>query len=260
MTTMAAVRPKEDSRQVPVGESQLDGYADEMCVSAMASTDDGDDVDLRLYDTYQSALQRVVVDVCLAEKPAGMLSSPGDGADPGDDMLMNFVSWERSLRSNLTDTLWDPHPAEMAGQWKLIDIAGEGSLENILSKDSETVLSNVGASAAQARGREVRFGPSGAVDLVNARGQGGDAVGVSWSFRPGPAHLDTCEFLIRSTSSSSASSETLLRYTGFIDRGQRIESRFSRRPIRMTGRVDAGTSYGDVKASGRFIMLRERTE
>jgi hypothetical protein len=33
--------------------------------------------------------------------------------------------------------------------------------------------------------------------------------------------LDTCEFLIE----SSADPDLVLRYTGFIDRGQRIESR-----------------------------------
>lgn len=47
------------------------------------------------------------------------------------------------------------------------------------------------------------------------------AVGLEWFFRPGPAHLDTCEFFV-----TSEDEDMLLRYIGFIDRGQRIESRF----------------------------------
>ena len=41
--------------------------------------------------------------------------------------------------------------------------------------------------------------------------------------RPGPAHLDTCEFYI----SSRTDADFLLKYVGFIDRGQRIESRLA---------------------------------
>jgi hypothetical protein len=46
--------------------------------------------------------------------------------------------------------------------------------------------------------------------------------GMSWFFKPGPAHLDTCEFFIR----SKTDADLVLNYVGFIDRGQRIESRF----------------------------------
>jgi len=83
--------------------------------------------------------------------------------------------------------------------------------------------------------------------------------GMSWTFRPRPAHLDTCEFIIRSGSNASREmAETRLRCMGFIGRGQRIESRFGRRPMRMTGDVEAASSYGDVKASARFTMLLQR--
>lgn len=47
------------------------------------------------------------------------------------------------------------------------------------------------------------------------------AVGQEWYFRPGPAHLDTCEFYVKSRTDD----DMLLKYVGFIDRGQRIESR-----------------------------------
>ena len=56
--------------------------------------------------------------------------------------------------------------------------------------------------------------------------------GLRWLFKPGPAHLDTLEFEIVSDS-SSRSPDVVLRYTGFIDRGQvrctRVPSDTSRR-------------------------------
>lgn len=45
--------------------------------------------------------------------------------------------------------------------------------------------------------------------------------GINWCFRPGPAHLDTCEFYVQ----SGTKADLMLKYVGFIDRGQRIESR-----------------------------------
>ena len=79
--------------------------------------------------------------------------------------------------------------------------------------------------------------------------------GVSWSFKPGPAHLDTCEFTVESSSKPGL----LLRYVGFIDRGQRIESRFSRLPIRMTGRV-LSVLRGQPQGSSRFVMELQRMQ
>lgn len=45
--------------------------------------------------------------------------------------------------------------------------------------------------------------------------------GAEWTFTPGPAHLDTLEFTLR----SKVNSVDQLKYVGFIDRGQRVESR-----------------------------------
>ena len=47
-------------------------------------------------------------------------------------------------------------------------------------------------------------------------------IGAGWVFSPGPAHLDTCEFILRSV----LDKDLILKYVGFIDRGQRIESRY----------------------------------
>eukprot|EP01038_Epipyxis_sp_PR26KG_P013500 gene13500-18114_t len=66
---------------------------------------------------------------------------------------------------------------------------------------------------------------------------------------PGPAHLDTCEFFIMNT----ARQDLILKYVGFIDRGQRLESRFSKSPIKMTGRVFSFVR-GEPKGSSRFVM------
>ena len=77
--------------------------------------------------------------------------------------------------------------------------------------------------------------------------------GIRWFFKPGPAHLDTCEFSVQ----SAKRPDVILKYTGFIDRGQRVESRFSQQPIRMTGRVMS--TIGDSnQGSCRFIMAKRR--
>lgn len=56
--------------------------------------------------------------------------------------------------------------------------------------------------------------------------------GLRWRLDPGPTHLDTCTFQVLSTID-----RTILQYRGFIDRGARLEARFSKRPIRIRGSV-----------------------
>lgn len=60
------------------------------------------------------------------------------------------------------------------------------------------------------------FRADGSVDVQSTLSRG-----ITWFFKPGPAHLDTCEFSITST----LDRDLVLKYVGFIDRGQRIESR-----------------------------------
>ena len=66
--------------------------------------------------------------------------------------------------------------------------------------------------------------------------------------------MDTCEFELTNEVDSE---KVLLTYTGYIDRGQRIESRLSNRPIRMTGRI-MSTVGGKMIATGRVIMVLRR--
>ena len=55
--------------------------------------------------------------------------------------------------------------------------------------------------------------------------------GLRWRLDPGPTHLDTCTFQALSEDG------TVLQYRGFIDRGARVEARFSGRPIKIRGSV-----------------------
>ena len=73
-----------------------------------------------------------------------------------------------------------------------------------------------------------------------------------WRVRAGPAHLDTCEFEVDVAGGRVA-------FCGYVDRGQRIEARFSRRPIRVSGfAFEKGDSPrrldSDARPSGQFRM------
>ena len=57
----------------------------------------------------------------------------------------------------------------------------------------------------------------GSIELSPPRGSG-----HIWRFKPGPAHLDTCEFTLRSLTEPDLE----LYYVGYIDRGQRTESKY----------------------------------
>merc|ERR1711871_1868669 len=96
------------------------------------------------------------------------------------------------------------------------------------------------------KGVLVNFQDNGSLDLdVDT------AEGQIWRGKPGPAHLDTCEFTI-----VSKLEDLVLTYTGYLDRGQRIESRFSKMPIRMTGRVTSMRLGESSVSAGRFIMAK----
>lgn len=64
----------------------------------------------------------------------------------------------------------------------------------------------------------IEFQPAGKLEVSHPIN-----IGQRWYFKPGPAHLDTCEFYIQ----SKVDPDLVLKYIGFIDRGQRIESRYA---------------------------------
>lgn len=192
---------------------------------------------LRLFDAYSNAFQRVV-DTCLSEISFRRLPQ---GSQANDDFLVNFVQWEQSLRRNLTSDMWAANPKELAGSWELVDVSGMGSLQSVMVQDPKIFF-------GMNKGVKVNLLDDGRVEVDYPL-----SVGVRWFFKPGPAHLDTCEFTINSQKDATVE----LKYTGFIDRGQRIESRFSQQPIRMTGRVMSSIK-GEPQGSCRFVMAKRK--
>ena len=214
----------------PLSETQNE-ILDEFKWMAEEAVDNGPE--LRLFDVYYNAFQRVV-SLCLDE-----IALRGSQAPQNTQVLQDFVAWEASLRTNLTEAVWEQNPTDLAGVWELIDVAGQGSLEPMMKLDSMSTF-------GMRKGVLVNFQGSGALDLdVDT------AEGQRWRVKPGPAHLDTCEFTI-----VSKSEDLVLTYTGYLDRGQRIESRFSKMPIRMTGRVNSMRLGESSIAAGRFIMVK----
>ena len=131
-----------------------------------------------------------------------------------------------------------------------------------------------------------------------------DCEGIGWRLDPGPTHLDTCYITVAAprgtlggsavrdflgsdrgnrgqsssgsggSSSDGAADKEILTFMGYVDRGQRIEARFSKRPVRMSGLVSAvdadaetilerhagSVAASSVKgaAASRFVMEKDR--
>ena len=191
---------------------------------------------LRLYDTYNIAFQRVV-NVCLKEMGARLSSVPVDEA-----VLQTLSKWEQSIRTNLTEQIWNTNPAELVGKWELINGVerpessggtGTGAVsinsDSLLMKNEKVRNVTDIVLASLPLDTSILFLPrsppyqiiielrkDGTMELLPPRGSA-----YNWKFLPGPAHLDTCEFTVRSADDS----DLVLQYTGYIDRGQRVESR-----------------------------------
>lgn len=177
----------------PLSETQGE-ILDEFNWIADEAVDTGPE--LRLFDVYYNAFQRVV-SLCLDE-----IALRGSQAPQNTQVLQDFVAWEASLRTNLTEAVWEQNPTDLAGVWELIDIAGQGSLEPMMKLDSMSMF-------GMRNGVLVNFQDNGSLDLdVDT------AEGQIWRVKPGPAHLDTCEFTI-----VSKLEDLVLTYTGYLDRG-----------------------------------------
>mmetsp|Transcript_7948 Transcript_7948/g.18150 ORF Transcript_7948/g.18150 Transcript_7948/m.18150 type:complete len:659 (+) Transcript_7948:211-2187(+) len=156
------------------------------------------------------------------------------------------------------------------------------ALQSMATKALSKITSQAQATPA------VLLEPGGRVKLSNTK----ECEGVAWRLDPGPTHLDTCYIVIRAPKGSfapvkaklstpggqlkgsgsesgangaaQAEMETLT-FMGYIDRGQRIESRFSGRAVRMSGLV--ATSPSDLsgarqptgEASSRFVMEKAKS-
>jgi len=114
--------------------------------------------------------------------------------------LGRFAVWESAFRSKDEKS---SYPDDLEGIWEVKDEVG-----------GETI----GIST-------VTFLPNGEVMIAPP------LQGLRWRLDPGPTHLDTCTFQVLSEDG------TVLQYRGFIDRGARLEARFSGRPTRIRGSV-----------------------
>ena len=124
--------------------------------------------------------------------------------------LGRFAVWESKFRSS--DGGGSSYPEDLEGPWEVRDEVG-----------GETI----GIST-------VEFESQGTVVVAPPM------QGLRWSLSPGPTHLDTCTFSVL------AEDGTVLQYRGFIDRGARLEARFSRRPMKIRGSVMLQMRDGDI--------------
>mmetsp|Transcript_5163 Transcript_5163/g.9820 ORF Transcript_5163/g.9820 Transcript_5163/m.9820 type:complete len:845 (-) Transcript_5163:40-2574(-) len=115
--------------------------------------------------------------------------------------LIRFSQWEVSLRKTKPDV--SNFPSDLVGSWQVKDQIG-GKVIGI-----STIV----------------FKPEGKIEVAPP------LKGLKWRLDPGPTHLDTCTFQVLSEDG------TILQYRGFMDRGARLESRFSKRSIKIRGTV-----------------------
>lgn len=112
---------------------------------------------------------------------------------------------------------------ELVGTWELLEEElgpGGSSLVPIISVPTEVYFT----PARKRQSISIELKKDGEVDIKS--GFLDNYKGLQWKFKPGPAHLDTCEFYVALGSDTDATTDLLLKYVGFIDRGQRIESRY----------------------------------
>lgn len=198
----------------------------------------------RLGDAYSVALQRVLGELTRRGAIAGAPSSETVVEDAprasvfGGRLGFNFIEWEMRLRRDLAASR-DPknglQPRDFVGKWQLVLIDDVPSQPFVASPDLIADADDVFDITLQADGAVAH-----STLPYYARPN-------LWRVRPGPAHLDTCEFSV------NFDEETTIDFRGYVDRGQRIESRFSSRPIRVSG--FAFTQDDDSRRpSGRFAM------
>jgi hypothetical protein len=121
--------------------------------------------------------------------------------------LGRFAVWESTFRSKNTPA----YPQDLVGSWQVQDeIGGE----------------TIGITT-------LVFEPEGKVQVALPM------QGLRWRLDPGPTHLDTITFQVLGDDG------TILQYRGFIDRGARLEARFSKRRVRIRGSVMFQMRYGD---------------
>jgi hypothetical protein len=115
--------------------------AEEAVSNPIISINQSNNPSIRLFDSYLNAFHRVI-EGCLSEISTRSSNYNYNNNNnnmmisPNDDILLAFVQWEQSLRSNLTSSLaanrWKLNPSELAGTWDLVDVKGDGGLRSLL--------------------------------------------------------------------------------------------------------------------------------
>lgn len=170
-----------------------------------------------LIPSYSNAYERIMAN--LVELGSGYIRpmTPSETNMPkprtATEELGRFAVWESKFRSQSASA--GTYPEDLEGTWEVKDEVG-GELIGI-----STVV----------------FEPMGEVSVDGLQG-------LRWRLDPGPTHLDTVTFQVLSEDG------TVLQYRGFIDRGARLEARFSKRPTRIRGSVMFQMRDGDIAGTG----------
>lgn len=170
-----------------------------------------------LAKSYANAYERLVASAVelgsgyLKPVPSDILALPKPRT--AQEELGRFAVWETTFRQRKDpDMLVDNNPSDLVGSWEVRDvIAGE----------------TIGTTS-------VKLLEGGSVQVKEP------LEGLTWRLDPGPTHLDTCTFQVLS------SDGTVLQYRGFLDRGARLEARFSKRSIRIRGSVQFQMRDGSI--------------
>jgi hypothetical protein len=133
-----------------------------------------------------------------------------------------FTQLETTLRKNIQDQdLATNYPSELLGTWQVRDEVGGKTIGT-----STVVFKSDG---------EVYVEPP--------------AVGLQWRMDPGPTHLDTYTFQVLSDDGA------ILQYRGFMDRGARLESRFSKRSLKIRGAVTFQMRDSDSSSMNMLVNM-----
>ena len=173
------------------------------------------DPPVSLTPSYANAYERLIAS-CI-ELGSGYIkpaSSKSVLPKTAKEELGRFAKWETTIRQTSPDI--SSYPEDMVGTWQVKDEVGGKT---------------IGVS-------NVVFKPEGEV-VVKPPLQG-----LRWRLDPGPTHLDTCTFQVLSDDGA------ILQYRGFVDRGARLEARFSNRSIKIRGGVSFLMRDGDVALLG----------
>ncbi|CAM9736274.1 unnamed protein product [Ectocarpus sp. 12 AP-2014] len=185
-----------------------------------------------------------------------LVQEVGTRSTPASEMVLkSFLAWEREIRKELTEPAWKSRPPDLVGSWALDTSGWDGLTDLPVDSSAAGGGTTDGMVDLGLSDLVVSFRKDGTVQIPVEKG-----VGLQWRVEPGPTHLDTIYFemipaapKVKASSKAGAGGGTTLSYTGYVDRGARIEARFSKRFLKMTGRMTS-VERGQERPSTRFAM------